>query len=356
MSAHRSHSLMAVSIVVATAFVIAACELPPPQTKQVGYRGVGMEQVDNKRTLALKLGAIKLPDVQPPAEKGGKLAKEVYQNVQVLGDVTENEFIRIMAAITEWVSPEQGCNYCHNANNLAEDNVYTKIVARRMLQMNRAINEQWKTHAGETGVTCYTCHAGNPVPKNIWFSSVENPKDGVMSGYTAGGQNRANKSVGLTSMIADPYSALLVGNDGPIRVQGTTALPNGHKASLQDTERTYALMIHMSEGLGVNCTFCHNSRAFNAWSSSTPQRVTSWHGIRMVRDLNSTYLNPLQSVYPVERLGKDGDAPKAFCATCHQGLNKPLNGAPMLKDYPELGRVSLQNIPLPTTPLLRPQP
>jgi photosynthetic reaction center cytochrome c subunit len=349
MSAHRSHGLLAATLIAATAFVVAACERPPTAAKQIGYRGVGMEQVDNPRTLAMRLGAIKLPDVQPPAEKGGKLAREVYQNVQVLGNVTENEFIRIMAAITEWVSPEQGCNYCHNPNNLAEDSVYTKIVSRRMLQMTRAINEQWASHVGQTGVTCYTCHAGNPVPKNLWFNGVTEANPGVMSGYTAGGQNRANKSVGLTSMIADPFSALLLGKDGPIKVQGTTALPDGHKASLQDTERTYALMIHMSEGLGVNCTFCHNTRAFNSWSSSTPQRVTSWHGIRMVRDINSTYLNPLQVSYPPERLGpKDGDAGKAFCATCHQGINKPLNGAQMLKDYPELARVTLQNITIPS--------
>jgi outer membrane protein OmpA-like peptidoglycan-associated protein len=32
-----------------------------------------------------------------------------------------------------------------------------------------------------------------------------------------------------------------------------------------------------------------------------------------------------------------GDAPKANCGTCHQGVYKPLFGANMLKDYPELG-------------------
>ncbi len=57
----------------------------------------------------------------------------------------------------------------------------------------------------------------------------------------------------------------------------------------------------------------------------------------MVRDLNTNYLAPLSAVYPPEKLGPQGDAAKAFCATCHQGLAKPLNGAPMLSDYPELG-------------------
>jgi len=89
----------------------------------------------------------------------------------------------------------------------------------------------------------------------------------------------------------------------------------------------------MSEGLGVNCTFCHNSRSFGSWEESTPQRVTAWHGIQMARNLNKDYLDPLKATYPAKRLGPEGDAPKANCATCHQGLNKPLNGAAMLKDY-----------------------
>ncbi len=341
--------------IVLVAAALAGCEQPPPKTQQVGPRGVGMEQVVNPRTYAKAIAAIQLPDVQPPADPSPKKASQVYQNVKVLGDLNENEFNRVMLAITEWVSPEQGCNYCHNAANLAEDSVYTKIVARRMFQMTREINETWKPHVGETGVTCYTCHVGNPVPKNIWFNNVSDVNPAKMAGYTAGGQNKANKSVGLTSMIADPYSALLNSKES-IRVAGTTALPTGHVASIQSTEKTYALMIHMSEGLGVNCTFCHNSRSFGSWSTSTPQRVTAWHGIQMVRNLNGAYLDPLLPVYPEERLGAQGDAPKAFCTTCHQGLNKPLNGAKMAKDYPELARASTANIPLPTTPLKRPEP
>jgi len=57
-----------------------------------------------------------------------------------------------------------------------------------------------------------------------------------------------------------------------------------------------------------------------------------------LRDLNVKYLVPLQSTYPQNRLGPLGDAPKANCATCHQGVNKPLNGAKVLKDYPELAK------------------
>jgi photosynthetic reaction center cytochrome c subunit len=56
----------------------------------------------------------------------------------------------------------------------------------------------------------------------------------------------------------------------------------------------------------------------------------------MVRDLNVNYIEPLQPVFPANRLGEMGDPLKANCGTCHQGAYKPLYGAQMLKDYPEL--------------------
>ncbi len=86
----------------------------------------------------------------------------------------------------------------------------------------------------------------------------------------------------------------------------------------------------------MNCTYCHNTRSFSDWDGSTPQRATAWHGIRMVRDLNNDYLEPLKGTFPANRLGPLGDVAKVNCATCHQGVYKPLYGASMLKDYPEL--------------------
>jgi photosynthetic reaction center cytochrome c subunit len=99
-------------------------------------------------------------------------------------------------------------------------------------------------------------------------------------------------------------------------------------------------MIAMSTSLGVNCTYCHNSRAFSQWPQSTPQRVTAWHGIQMTRDLNAQYLEPLQSEWPPNRLGANGDGPKLYCATCHQGAPQPLLGVSLAKDWPELGGVA----------------
>jgi photosynthetic reaction center cytochrome c subunit len=118
-------------------------------------------------------------------------------------------------------------------------------------------------------------------------------------------------------------------------------------ASIQDTERAYAFMTHITEALGVNCTGCHNTRSYFAWDQSRPQRVPAWYGIRMARDLNDNYLTPLTAAFPPERLGPTGDVAKISCATCHQGASKPLNGVSMLKDYPELQPAR----PMPTQPL-----
>ena len=55
----------------------------------------------------------------------------------------------------------------------------------------------------------------------------------------------------------------------------------------------------------------------------------------MVRDVNINFLSP-DARLPGRRKGRCGDVAEVNCATCHQGVYKPLYGASMLKDYPEL--------------------
>ena len=340
---NREPLLVPVIIGAVLAFgVLAAWFLKVPSEKtQLGYRGVGMELVENKRTTAKLKATNELPEPQPaldPEEIAGPRASEVYENVQVLGDLSEAQFNRIMAAITEWVSPEQGCVYCHNEEgNFASDDNYAIIVSRRMFQMTQHINGQWMDHVGNVGVTCYTCHRGKNVPEYIWFDAKTPKQENRMLGRRDSQNEGGLKSSGYSSLPNAHYASFLanVGDDKNrrIRVQDKAALDSGLGATIQDTEWTYGLMMHMTESLGVNCTFCHNSRAFGSWEQSTPQRVNAWHGIRMVRDLNAAFLEPLKPVYPDKRLGPTGDAPKANCTTCHQHVSKPLYGAEMLKDY-----------------------
>ena len=68
--------------------VLAGCERPPVDTVQRGYRGTGMEQVYNPRTLAELIPANQPPPSTPPAPAKGPKAKDIYKNVQVLGDLS----------------------------------------------------------------------------------------------------------------------------------------------------------------------------------------------------------------------------------------------------------------------------
>lgn len=326
----RGMLLRSASVIV-LAGAVASCESPRPISSQEGYRGTAMVDVQNPRTLASKEAQNTVPQPLPASPPGGPLASTVFRNVQVLGGISVPEMTRLMLAMTSWVAPDEGCNYCHVAD-LSSDEKYTKVVARRMLQMTQHVNSTWKNHVAETGVTCYTCHRGNPVPSEIWFDQP-NGSNGF-AGNKAG-QNTPASSSGLSSLPYDPFSAFLLGADN-IRTVSTTALPSGDRMSIKQTEWTYALMVNISESLGVNCTYCHNSRSFTDWDQSRPQRATAYYGIRMVRDINNAFLAPLADVLPPARHGPLGDGPKVACATCHKGVFKPLYGAHMLADYQEL--------------------
>ncbi len=76
----------------------------------------------------------------PYAGDVGPKASAIYQNVHVLGEVNASEFARLMVNMTTWVAPDQGCAACHNLADFSDDSLYTKVVARRMLQMVRHIN------------------------------------------------------------------------------------------------------------------------------------------------------------------------------------------------------------------------
>ncbi|MCJ2081602.1 photosynthetic reaction center cytochrome PufC [Methylobacterium sp. J-090] len=341
-------------------FGTSGWERPPLTTTQNGFRGTGMDQVHTRAEVAEKKDANLAPAPADPAEEGGELAGQTYENVKVLSGLTTNEFNRLMVSMTEWVSPEQGCTYCHNTENMADDSLYQKRVARRMLQMTQHINSDWKAgHVGGAGVTCYTCHRGQPVPANIWFT---NPGPNHTSGFVSrnNGQNMAAPSVGLASLPYDTLTEYLADktiDNNAIRVNATTALPTTKGKPIQDAEKTYGLMIHMSEGLGVNCTFCHNTRAISNWQQSTPQRTTAWHGIRMVRDINGNFMEPLTSTFPKNRLGVLGDVPKVNCTTCHNGQSKPLNGAHVVEAYPELTKTTVAEVtkaPAPDAPATEP--
>jgi photosynthetic reaction center cytochrome c subunit len=349
----RPLSLLTVGVV--SLLVLSACERPPVETVQRGFRGLGMEAVINPRLLEASVQQNLPPEPLPPAAPMPVKAKDVYQNVQLLGDLSITEFNRLMLAISQWVAidlPEADLQLLPRAENLALDDKYTKVVARSMLKLTMSTNSEWKAHVADTGVTCYTCHRGQPVPAYVW-STDAGPEDGRGLGrsFRRGRTSRPKRRRSRRCPI-DPLTPFLL-QDYDISVVAPAALPPGTptaRTSTKQAEWTYALMMHISNSLNVNCTYCHNSRSFFDWDQSTPQRVSAWYAIRHVRDMNVNYIEPLTPVFPENRLGPLGDVGKVYCATCHQGLQKPLNGVSLLKDYPEFGKPWREPLPKPGTP------
>ncbi|MFY9212997.1 MAG: photosynthetic reaction center cytochrome PufC [Aestuariivita sp.] len=316
---------------------------------QTGPRGTGMSVPEFSAALAKPDPTIEnYFTAEPFVPEGGEaLAKDVYQNVQVLGELTEDNFNRLMNAMTQWVAPDQGCAYCHGDGDLetyGSDDLYTKVVSRRMIQMTQTINDGWAGHVNankEVGVNCYTCHRGENVPSEIWFKI--GPVNQAAAGWSAI-QNRATMISQSTSLPSDALEKYLldgeqiVVHDLESRVAGGPASDDNPLPSIQNTERTYSLMNYFSNSLGVNCVFCHNSRAFYAAAGEvTPQWSTAGLGILMVQELNNDYLVPLRDVYPAERLGPVfADAPKVACKTCHKAYQQPMQGLNVIADWPEL--------------------
>lgn len=322
----------AARLLVAGACVLAVsgCQPGKKESVQRGYRGTAMEEIYDKSDLAKKVAAVAAHIPAPIAPAGPPTAgPSPWKNVQVLTDVSPGEFTRTMLAMSTWVAGTGNCAYCHNLADMSADTnaggtpIYTKLTARRMLRMVRDINGNYEAHVKNTGVTCYTCHLGQPVPKTTWVYD--------------GNPNQVERYFLDRSAV---------------RVQThQVAASNDNRSSVKQTEFTYAVMLKISTGLGVSCSECHNSRAFNSWEQAPPQRVQALHGAEMVRHINYQYLLPLNAVLPASRLGPMGDAPKALCATCHNGAYKPLYGYPMAKDYPALwGRTEWNGQPFPAIP------
>ena len=333
-SGHRRLGLLGAACLGLLA-LLAGCERT--DSVQHGYRGLNTAQLYKPSKVAAAADLNSIPEAEEPADADSPSVNEVFKNVQVLNDISAGELSRLMQALSTWVAPVEGCDYCHNPDKLESDEKYTKVVARRMLQMTRQINTNWKAHVGGTGVTCWTCHRGQAVPSGDWFAAADLRGASGLLGNRAG-QNKPNPNASGSSLPTDALSTFLV-TDNNIRIQGTTALAGENRHSVKEAEWTYSLMMYMSNSLGVNCTYCHASRALSRWDQSTPQRGTAWHGIRMVRDLNSAYLIPLKPLFPDHRLSAEGDGPKVGCATCHKGAYKPLYGASSLKDYPVLAGI-----------------
>lgn len=105
-----------------------------------------------------------------PANKGGPTKAATvgatFKNIQVLTDLKDapvNDLYGVMQFMSGSLSVS--CNYCHVSQQgpYDSDAKKTKLIARDMIKMMRAINQN--NFGGRPIVTCNTCHRGSPSPK-----------------------------------------------------------------------------------------------------------------------------------------------------------------------------------------------
>ena len=94
--------------------LLVGCERT--DTVQRGFRGTAMNQLYSPSAQAATASLHQIPEPEPtdPPDPEAPPIKEVFKNVQVLNDLTVLEFARLMQALSTWVAPEEGCEFCHN--------------------------------------------------------------------------------------------------------------------------------------------------------------------------------------------------------------------------------------------------
>jgi hypothetical protein len=98
-----------------------------------------------------------------------KPVEQTRKNIQVLKGLPDSQLFTVMNFIR--TSLGVSCAYCHvNSGGdkweWEKDDKPTKVIARKMMQMQFALNQGNKDIFGATGgVTCFTCHRGQTKPQ-----------------------------------------------------------------------------------------------------------------------------------------------------------------------------------------------
>ena len=162
-------------LVVASTIAVAAAQTPSPSPQTMappagappagGPPGAGPAggpsasppawAAENERYIAEVTKAI--------AGKEDKPAKDVFKNVQMLGEIPAGRVLRTMQAFTR--SLGVACTKCHVAGEWDKDDKDDKNVTRDMMKMTRAINDDYikkiaAIQEDHPNVTCAMCHRG----------------------------------------------------------------------------------------------------------------------------------------------------------------------------------------------------
>ena len=154
-----------------------------------------------------------------------KTAEQAFKSIQVLKGVPADQLIPAMQFISASLGVE--CEFCHVRDQFEKDEKKPKEMARKMIQMQMAINKE--SFEGRSQVTCYSCHRGAHDPVAIPIISDEDPKPAPAEAAAA---SPRPASPPPADPILDKYVRALGGADAIQKVstrveKGTLSMPRG---------------------------------------------------------------------------------------------------------------------------------
>jgi len=134
-----------------------------------------------------------------------KTAAQQFKNIQILKDIPADQLIPTMQFISGALGVD--CEFCHVEHANDKDDKKEKQTARKMIEMELAIN---KSHfKNEIEVTCYTCHRGSPHPVGTPILTVSAGKMPEHEHH----EISAQESQPTADQILDKYLAAVGGAD-----------------------------------------------------------------------------------------------------------------------------------------------
>ena len=197
---------------------------------------------------------------EPPP---GKTAAQQFKNVQVLKDIPADQLIPTMQFIAGALGVD--CEFCHVERAMDKDDKKEKQTARKMIEMELAIN---KSHfKNEIEVTCYTCHRGSPHPVGVPILTVSTGKPPEHEHH----EISAQESLPTADQILDKYLAAAGGAEAFHKIKTRV-----QKGTVDTGGEQYPIEIY-SEGPEKRVSISHASfgqsvTAFNGqagWLSTT---------------------------------------------------------------------------------------
>jgi photosynthetic reaction center cytochrome c subunit len=145
------------------------------------------------------------PAAPPPETQ--KTAEKQFKNIQVLKDIPADQLIPSMQFIAASLGVQ--CEFCHVEHEMQKDDKKEKKTARKMIEMELAIN---KAHFdNEVEVTCFTCHRGSAHPVGIPIVAVAGAP--IPPPHVHEGDAEARANLPIPDQIFDKYLAAVGGAD-----------------------------------------------------------------------------------------------------------------------------------------------